>query len=75
MTAYDPTRDYATAAEVFRHLLLTQPGRTVSVADVAVALGRPVSRQAVCEAARRLRRGHFGIPVTASKRGGYRVGT
>ena len=73
--SYDPTRDYATAAKVFLNLLVTQPGRVITVEDVAEALGRPVTRQAVNNAAVRLRRGHFGIPVTASKRGGYRVGT
>lgn len=53
----------ASSTQVLRHLLTNRPNQVVRHADVCEALGYPVTPQAVCNAARRLSSGPYGMPI------------
>ena len=72
---YDPTRDLVSPGKVLRWLLVNNPDRVFTVADVAYLLGRPVTRQAVHDAVKTLRREPFGLRIVGECGGGYRLVT
>lgn len=53
----------ASSTQVLRHLLSNRPNQVVTHADVCEALGYAITPQAVCNAARSLRSGPFGMPI------------